>query len=400
MLEQAAVKTANNVDVRHVAVVGDGKETTELAARLLIKGFAVHLAVSNAGAAQAARTGISSAIADLNADFEVDSDALTIVDRWQEIPAMDATFVWSGQGSEALEKALINLRKLNFTRGPTILFGTASFDARTVEPDAIILRHQGPLRRARFCELDLPENCDATALAVAARISRSLFSSVVMTRSSRKSALETLAASLLRASDFLVVEGASPYQVDAAFHQFGLREGPYRRLDDWGVNGPLGGGVLARALLERKRVGTSVGRGYYLHDTASGQSVTDETIDLMVTELRSRFQIEPREVTDAEIVERGMLALANAGAGLVSTGKLDRPSDIDAIAVMGLGFPRWLGGPMHWADESGLLKTQRRLQHLTLEDPDFWTPAPLFAALTKEGETFQSYSRMRGVTPA
>ncbi len=191
-----------------------------------------------------------------------------------------------------------------------------------------------------------------------------------------------------------MVEGASPYQVDAAYHGFGMVEGPYRLLDDRGIDGALGGGVLGQALLAQGRTGTERGLGYYRHDRPSGQSVSDDDVLQMLVELREKFQIPPREVTEDEIIEKGLLAMANVGAGLVAAGHVARPSDIDAALVKGLGFPRWKGGPMQWADERGLLKVQRRLQHLTTEDPDLWTPSPLFAALIKEGETFQSLSRM------
>lgn len=85
------------------------------------------------------------------------------------------------------------------------------------------------------------------------------------------------------------------------------------------------------------------------------------------------------------IRRRLMGAMANAGLALLGTGAAQRPSDIDVAVVTGRGFPRWEGGPMHWAEGRGMLVLRADLQAWAAEAPDLWTPAPLIDRLIHDG---------------
>lgn len=89
------------------------------------------------------------------------------------------------------------------------------------------------------------------------------------------------------------------------------------------------------------------------------------------------------------IAEGCLLALIAAGARLVAAGVALRASDVDVAATLGLGFPRWRGGPMHMADERGLLQVRNALLALAAEDADLWSPAAIFDHLIKYGERFR-----------
>jgi 3-hydroxyacyl-CoA dehydrogenase len=78
-------------------------------------------------------------------------------------------------------------------------------------------------------------------------------------------------------------------------------------------------------------------------------------------------------------------AMANAGLYLLGEGKALRPSDIDLVALRGLGLPRHIGGPMFWASRRGLLVLRNDLQNWAEELPDLYTPAPLIDELIRDG---------------
>jgi 3-hydroxyacyl-CoA dehydrogenase len=62
--------------------------------------------------------------------------------------------------------------------------------------------------------------------------------------------------------------------------------------------------------------------------------------------------------TDAEtqgIAASLLAALAKEGATLLADGTARRASDIDFLSVIGLGFPRYRGGPMYAAEHEGLV---------------------------------------------
>ncbi|MGB8814370.1 MAG: hypothetical protein WCC57_14420, partial [Paracoccaceae bacterium] len=91
---------------------------------------------------------------------------------------------------------------------------------------------------------------------------------------------------------------------------------------------------------------------------------------------------------DAAIVARVMAAMANEGARVVQSGLALRPLDVDLALILGHGFPRWVGGPMHWADQRSLLLLRRDLREWTEEAPEIWAVAPLIDGLISAGRGF------------
>jgi len=61
-------------------------------------------------------------------------------------------------------------------------------------------------------------------------------------------------------------------------------------------------------------------------------------------------------VSEEDIVERVMYPLVNEAYRMLDEGVTDSPDDIDLTCVAGLGFPRYLGGPLFWT-ESELTST-------------------------------------------
>lgn len=96
-----------------------------------------------------------------------------------------------------------------------------------------------------------------------------------------------------------------------------------------------------------------------------------------------------RAMLAAEVLHRWLSALANEGARLLEEGIALRPSDIDFLAVAGLGFPRWQGGPMHQADRRGLMALRADLRVWGTE-ASVWSPAPLFDRLIRDGRNFDA----------
>ena len=101
-------------------------------------------------------------------------------------------------------------------------------------------------------------------------------------------------------------------------------------------------------------------------------------------------------MTDREIEERCVLALINIGANILAEGLAYRASDIDVVWTSGYGFPRWRGGPMHYADELGLAHVLDNIRTLAATGaPGYWKPAPLLVELAASGRRFSDWDRGR-----
>jgi hypothetical protein len=79
------------------------------------------------------------------------------------------------------------------------------------------------------------------------------------------------------------------------------------------------------------------------------------------------------------------LAMINRGARMLRESRVPRASDYDAMAVQAGLFPRWMGGPLYYADRRGLMVVRADLRKLAPDAPDLFTPDPLFDQLISKG---------------
>jgi 3-hydroxyacyl-CoA dehydrogenase len=208
-----------------------------------------------------------------------------------------------------------------------------------------------------------------------------------------------------RAADYMMEDGASPYEIDAAMRAFGYPMGPYQVSD-------LAGGDIGWATRKRKAAtrdpheryvqiadricekgwfGQKTGRGYYVYEGREGRE-DPEVLEIIDAE-RRRAGVNARSFTGEEIQERYMAAMVNEAAKVLEEGIALRPLDIDVTLLYGYGFPRWRGGPMKWADMQGLDVVLKRIETYAEDDAFFWQPAALLKRLVAEGKTFDDLNK-------
>jgi 3-hydroxyacyl-CoA dehydrogenase len=241
---------------------------------------------------------------------------------------------------------------------------------------------------------DVPRGAMAAIVGLARRMGRHL----LVLPDDAEPPSRALARTLQGAMDALVAEGASPYAIDRALKGYGFVTGPYRLMDEIGLDQPSGEVSRATArLIAAGRTGRAAGAGYYLHDSDTGLAREDGAALALIGAARARNGLSTRKVSADEIVVAALAVLANAGARMVEDGIARRPSDVDLAAIHGLGFPRWRGGPMHAADQAGLLQLRNFLQDkaegATGANP-VWAPAAIWDELIKYGRRFESLDRI------
>ncbi len=160
-------------------------------------------------------------------------------------------------------------------------------------------------------------------------------------------------------SDRLILEGATPAQVDKVVYDFGFPMGPYAMSDlaglDIGWKADTSTSSTVREIMcESGRRGQKNGRGYYTYDPDTRASTPDPEVEQMIRDFAAGQGIEQREVTDEEVLERCLLPMVNEGCKILDEGIAIRASDIDVVWINGYGWPVYTGGPMFWADTLGL----------------------------------------------
>lgn len=198
-----------------------------------------------------------------------------------------------------------------------------------------------------------------------------------------------------REAEQLLLEGATPVQVDTALEKLGFAMGP-QRVSDLGGNDvgtkvriqlfkrekrPDPYFVIADRLTELGWLGQKTGRGFYRYQEGGRDAQPDPEVDDLIKKLGSERNIQRREIGDDEIIERCLLALINVGAMVLEEGTASRASDIDVVWTSGYGFPRYLGGPMFYADTLGLDHVAGRIRYYHERLGHYWRPATLIEQL-------------------
>ena len=164
-------------------------------------------------------------------------------------------------------------------------------------------------------------------------------------------------------SQLLLLEGATPEQVDNAMQSWGMAMGPLRVFDLAGLDigykarealseeakGEPATYRVPDLLVEAGRLGQKSGSGFYSYDE-NRRPTSDPAVHEIIEKAAADLGIERREISDEEIVDRLIGALVDEGRKILDEGIAQRSSDIDVVYVYGYGFPAFRGGPMFFAD--------------------------------------------------
>jgi 3-hydroxyacyl-CoA dehydrogenase/enoyl-CoA hydratase/3-hydroxybutyryl-CoA epimerase len=197
----------------------------------------------------------------------------------------------------------------------------------------------------------------------------------------------------------LLSDGASIHAIDQAMERLGFPVGPFRLIDEVGIDvaakisrilrdrlgDRLAPSATMQAVVTDGRQGRKNGRGFYRYHTDNGTRVRGD-VDTSIYELVQRM---PRPAPDAdEIIDRALLAMVNEAVWTLNDGVLRSPRDGDAAAIFGLGFPPALGGPLRYVDDRGAAAVAERLRELVATHGSRFTPAPLLLEIASSGRTF------------
>ena len=198
-------------------------------------------------------------------------------------------------------------------------------------------------------------------------------------------------------ADKMVLEGATPAQIDRVIFDFGFPMGPYAMSDLAGLD--IGwkaetstGSTIREIMCESGRRGQKNGRGYYTYDPETRAATPDPEVEQMLRDFGARQGVVQREISDQEVLERCLYPMVNEGAKILEERIAIRGSDIDVVWINGYGWPVYTGGPMFWADTVGLAEVAAKIAsyHDSLGG-EHWNPSPLMARLAAEGGALHTH---------
>jgi len=295
--------------------------------------------------------------------------------------------------------------------GAVIASNTSGLDidrmaAATNRPqDVVGLHFFSPANVMRLLEVVRGEHTSTTTIATAMGLGKTLKKVAVLSGNAPGFIGNRMLAGYTRQAGEMILQGATPYQVDNVLLAFGMPMGPFQMNDLVGLDlgwrarrlagiKPEDVPITARVpdkLCELERFGQKTQRGFYIYPEGSRAGQPDPEVIDIVEATSAELGIERRAIDDDEVLKRCLYPLVNEGAKLLEAGIAIRPCDIDIVYINGYGFPEVTGGPMFWADKQGLGNILADINAFHQRyGGEVWQPAPLLERLVAEGRDFAS----------
>jgi 3-hydroxyacyl-CoA dehydrogenase len=265
--------------------------------------------------------------------------------------------------------------------------------AKTKRPDDVIGTHFfSPANVMRLLEIVRGEKTSKSVLTTITQLAPKIGKVPVVVGVAHGFVGNRMLAQRQREAQKLILEGATPSDVDRVLVDFGLPMGPFAMTDLAGLDIGWSAATSKRAsirdiLCEEGRRGQKTGAGFYDYDEARNAKPSAK-VEGIIRDFAKSKGIEQRKISDAEILERCIYPMINEGAKILEEGKAQRASDIDIVWINGYGWPVYRGGPMFYADTVGLKTVLGKLKDYQAKYGDDFRPAALLEKLAAEGGTF------------
>jgi 3-hydroxyacyl-CoA dehydrogenase len=263
----------------------------------------------------------------------------------------------------------------------------------TRRPEAVIgLHFFSPANVMRLLEIVRADHTAKPVIATCMKLAKKIGKVAVLVGVTPGFVGNRMLAQRQREAQKLVLEGAMPWDVDRVLYDFGFPMGPFAMSDLAGldigwVKETSKGETIRDVLCEMDRRGQKTGAGFYDYDenrNARPSPVTEKIIQ----DFRAKAGVNPRQISDEEILERCLYPMINEGVKLLEEKKAIRASDIDVVWENGYGWPLYRGGPMWWGEHIGLSKVLERMKEFEARMGELFKPSALLEKLVAEGRGF------------
>jgi 3-hydroxyacyl-CoA dehydrogenase len=315
--------------------------------------------------------------------------------------------------SMSLKQQIFSKLDVHCKKGAVLASNTSTLDileiaSATSRPqDVVGLHFFSPAQVMRLLEVVRSDKTSDAVLATAMNLGGKLKKVAVLSANHYGFIGNRMMDPYGREAERLLLEGATPRQVDNALEKFGMAMGILAVFDMAGVDV----GVRVREerkaflpddpgfyrssalLVENGMLGQKSGAGFYRYQPGSRERYDNPEALAMFAAEAKRLGIAQRDIGDEEIVERCVYALVNEGACVQDEGVAMRAADVDVVYTSGYGFPRYRGGPMFYGDTVGLRNIVEKMQHFAATfDPQYWQASKLLQELADKNMKLADFS--------
>jgi 3-hydroxyacyl-CoA dehydrogenase/enoyl-CoA hydratase/3-hydroxybutyryl-CoA epimerase len=260
-----------------------------------------------------------------------------------------------------------------------------------------------PVERMPLVEVIRGAATGDRATAATVRLGQRMGKTVIVVGDSPGFWINRILAPYLNEAGWLLAEGVGLETIDRALVAFGFPVGPVTLLDEVGLDvAGKAAAVLHEAfgermapapavarLIEAGRLGRKSGAGFYRYP-ANGRRRTDPAVASL---LRAPGAAGAHANGDADgdaLVRRPLLMLLNEAARAHAEGVVRSARDGDVGAVLGFGFPPFLGGPLRYIDDQGAGAVVAELQSWAGRVGQRFAPCDALMDMARAGRAFHA----------
>ncbi len=271
--------------------------------------------------------------------------------------------------------------------------------AKAARPENILGMHYfSPVEKMPLLEIITHPTTSAEALATAIDFGRKQGKTVIVVKDGAGFYVNRILAPYINQATKIGAEGVALDKIDDALLKLGFPVGPYKLLDEVGLDvgskvqpileeafgERMKGTGVQQTFIEDGRIGKKVKKGFYRYDDPDASKEIDPAVYALMGS-------EPNNDMDAEIIaERCVITMINEAVRALEEGIIEKPMHGDIGAIFGIGFPPVLGGPFRYADTIGISTLVEKLKKYQQEHGAAFEPAQLLLSMAEKGETFYS----------
>ena len=324
------------------------------------------------------------------------------------------TTEWSGFGNvqlvieavfEDLDLKRSMVQQVEAVTGPETVFAsnTSSIPITLIaqeakRPENIIGMHYfSPVDKMPLLEVIVTENTADWVTATAVAFGKQQGKTVIVVNDGPGFYTSRIIAPYMNEVGWLLEDGVSIEDIDAAMVDWGFPVGPVQLTDEVGIDvGAKVGKVMAHEFGDRlrategfarlvadERYGRKNGRGFYLYEDGERKGVDQSVYAVLGT--------PPRQTMARGLIQdRLSLQMVNEAARCLQEGILRSARDGDIGAIFGLGFPAFTGGPFRFVDRVGAVRVVDKLNRFAEDHGERYQPAEILVEHARTGDPFRT----------
>ena len=396
--------------IEKIAIVGGGTMGCGIAISFLTNSIPVLVLEQSAKTALLAKSNIEEIINTLFVKGRLSenqknftTENLTISTEYSDLSLSDLVIEAVFEDMEIKKQVFQKIQK--FAKQDVVMASNTSFldldeiASTTSKPqDVIGLHFFSPAYIMPLLEIIRTKHTSTDILAAALKLGKLIGKKTVVSGVCTGFIANRMSSCYGREAGLLLLEGADPEQIDNVLYKFGMPMGMFSMLDMAGIDI----GVLARkniptesfderafriheALVASGSKGQKTNAGFYCYN--GKEKTLNPEVEALTQKYAEEYGIKRRKITPKEIEERCLFSLINEGFKIVEEGIAIRASDVDVVYTSAFGFPRYKGGPLHYAEHLGLDYILKRINKFAkVHGNRWWTPSSLLVSLVRENK--------------